>query len=83
MDTQPTPGHNQPAMTSPTNTMNMNASQPGNTPPPHSGNPLLANKKLLYGLIAAIAAPKTVYSSHFLAVRRSIPSHLQTTAKNS
>lgn len=52
MDTQPTPGHNQPAMTSPTNTMNINASQPGNTPPPHSGNPLLANKKLLYGLIA-------------------------------
>ena len=52
MDTQPTPGHNQPAMTSPTNTMNINASQPGNTPPPHSSNALLANKKLLYGLIA-------------------------------
>ena len=52
MDTQPTPSHNQPAMTSPTNTMNMNASQPSNTPPPHSGNPLPANKKLLYGLIA-------------------------------
>lgn len=52
MDTQPTPSHNQPAMTSPTNTMNINASQPGNTPPPHSGSPLLANKKLLYGLIA-------------------------------
>lgn len=51
MDTQPTPSHNQPAMTSPTNTMNMNTSQPSKTPP-HSGNPLLANKKLLYGLIA-------------------------------
>ena len=51
MDTQPTPSHNQPAMTSPTNTMNMNTSQPSNTPP-HLGNPLLANKKLLYGLIA-------------------------------
>ena len=54
MDTQPTPSHNQPAMTSPTNTMNMNTSQPSKTPP-HSGNPLLANKKLLYGLIAGAA----------------------------
>ncbi len=53
MDTQPTSGHSQSAMTSPTNTMNMNASQPSNTPP-HSGNPLLANKKLLYGLIAGV-----------------------------
>ena len=53
MDTQPTSGHSQPAMTSPTNTMNMNASQSSNTPqPPRSGNKLLANKKLLYGLIA-------------------------------
>ena len=55
MDTQPTSGHSQPAMTSPTNTMNMNASQPSNTPqPPRSGNALLANKKLLYGLIAGV-----------------------------
>ena len=54
MDTQPTPSHNQPAMTSPTNTMNMNTSQPSNTPQPpqFAGNKLLANKKLLYGLIA-------------------------------
>ncbi len=54
MDTQPTPSHNQPAMTSPTNTMNTNTSQPGNTPQPpqFAGNKLLANKKLLYGLIA-------------------------------
>ena len=54
MDTQPTPSHNQPAMTSPTNTMNTNTSQPSKTPQPHSGNPLLANKKLLYGLIAGV-----------------------------
>ena len=54
MDTQPTPSHNQPAMTSPTNTMNMNTPQPSNTPqsPQFAGNKLLANKKLLYGLIA-------------------------------
>ena len=54
MDTQPTPNHNQPAMTSPTNTMNMNTSLPGNTPQPPqpSGNTLLTNKKLLYKLIA-------------------------------
>lgn len=54
MDTQPTPSHNQPAMTSPTNTMNINTSQPSKTPQPpqFAGNKLLANKKLLYGLIA-------------------------------
>ena len=54
MDNQPSTGRNQQAMATPTNNMSMGTPQPGNIPqqPQFSGNQLLANKKLLYGLIA-------------------------------
>ena len=54
--------------------MNINASQPSKTPQPHSGNPLLANKKLLYGLIAGAVGLVLLVVIIIVAIQSAPPS---------